>query len=77
MLSASVMYPLRGAAAWKSTFGANVASDALANLASGGVTGGTMIIVGEDYGGRLLYHGAHSCLRDEIADVAARSASRP
>jgi hypothetical protein len=50
MLSASVMYPLRGAAAWKSTVGANVASDALANLASGGVTGGTMIIVGEDYG---------------------------
>src|SRR5690606_9194869 len=30
--------------------GTNVASDALANLASGGVTGGTLIIVGEDYG---------------------------
>ena len=50
MLSASVMYPLRGAVAWKSTVGTNVASDALANLASGGVTGGAMIIVGEDYG---------------------------
>lgn len=50
MLSASVMYPLRGAVAWKSTVGTNVASDALANLASGGVNGGTMIIVGEDYG---------------------------
>ncbi|MEO5708171.1 MAG: indolepyruvate ferredoxin oxidoreductase subunit alpha [Alteraurantiacibacter sp.] len=50
MLSASVMYPLRGAVAWKSTVGTNVASDALANLASGGVTGGTLIIVGEDYG---------------------------
>src|SRR6266700_1038050 len=50
MLSASVMYPLRGAVAWKSTVGTNVASDALANLASGGVTGGTMIIIGEDYG---------------------------
>jgi len=50
MLSASVMYPLRGAVAWKSTVGTNVASDALANLASGGVTGGTMVIVGEDYG---------------------------
>src|SRR5882724_5956000 len=50
MLSASVMYPLRGAVAWKSTVGTNVASDALANLASGGVTGGTMIVVGEDYG---------------------------
>jgi indolepyruvate ferredoxin oxidoreductase, alpha subunit len=50
MLSASVMYPLRGAVAWKSTVGTNVASDALANLSSGGVTGGAMVIVGEDYG---------------------------
>jgi indolepyruvate ferredoxin oxidoreductase, alpha subunit len=49
-LSASVNYPVRGAATWKSTVGTNVASDALANLASGGVTGGTLIIVGEDYG---------------------------
>ncbi len=49
-LSASVHYPLRGAATFKSTVGTNVASDALANLASGGVTGGTLIIVGEDYG---------------------------
>lgn len=50
MLSASVMYPLRGAVAWKSTVGTNVAADALANLSSGGVTGGAMVIVGEDYG---------------------------
>jgi indolepyruvate ferredoxin oxidoreductase alpha subunit len=50
MLGASVNYPLRGAVAWKSTVGTNVASDALANLASGGVTGGALIIVGEDYG---------------------------
>jgi indolepyruvate ferredoxin oxidoreductase, alpha subunit len=50
MLAASVNYPLRGAVAWKSTVGTNVASDALANLASGGVTGGALIIVGEDYG---------------------------
>src|SRR4051812_17389671 len=50
MLSASVMYPIRGAVTWKSTVGTNVASDALANLASGGVTGGALIIVGEDYG---------------------------
>jgi len=49
-LSASVMYPIRGAVAWKSTVGTNVASDALANLASGGVTGGAVVIVGEDYG---------------------------
>src|SRR6202046_2833572 len=50
MLSASVMYPIRGAVSWKSTVGTNVASDALANLASGGVTGGALIVVGEDYG---------------------------
>jgi len=50
MLAASVHYPIRGAATFKSTVGTNVASDALANLASGGVTGGALIIVGEDYG---------------------------
>jgi indolepyruvate ferredoxin oxidoreductase alpha subunit len=50
MLAASVNYPLRGAVTWKSTVGTNVASDALANLASGGVTGGALIVVGEDYG---------------------------
>lgn len=49
-LAASVNYPLRGAVTFKSTVGTNVASDALANLASGGVTGGAMLIVGEDYG---------------------------
>ncbi|CAN5321586.1 indolepyruvate ferredoxin oxidoreductase subunit alpha [soil metagenome] len=50
MLAASVNYPLRGAVAWKSVVGTNVASDALSNIASGGVTGGALIIVGEDYG---------------------------
>jgi len=50
MLSASVMYPLRGAVTWKSTAGTNVAADALSNLSSGGITGGTLIIIGEDYG---------------------------
>ncbi len=49
-LAASVNYPLRGAVTFKATVGTNVASDALANLASGGVTGGAMVIVGEDYG---------------------------
>src|ERR1700677_3451885 len=49
-LSASVNYPLRGAVTFKATVGTNVASDALANLASGGVEGGALIIVGEDYG---------------------------
>lgn len=50
MLAASVNYPLRGAVAWKSVVGTNVASDALSNVASGGVRGGALIIVGEDYG---------------------------
>jgi len=49
-LAASVNYPLRGAVTFKSTVGTNVASDALANLASSGVNGGALIIVGEDYG---------------------------
>jgi indolepyruvate ferredoxin oxidoreductase alpha subunit len=50
MLSASINYPLRGAVTWKSTVGTNVASDALANLASSGVKGGALIVLGEDYG---------------------------
>ena len=49
-LAASVNYPLRGAVTFKATVGTNVASDALANLASGGVKGGALVIVGEDYG---------------------------
>lgn len=49
-LAASVNYPLRGAVTFKATVGTNVASDALVNLASGGVLGGALIIVGEDYG---------------------------
>src|SRR5471032_2594247 len=49
-LAATVNYPLRGAVTFKSTVGTNVASDALANLASGGVIGGALVIVGEDYG---------------------------
>jgi indolepyruvate ferredoxin oxidoreductase alpha subunit len=50
MLGASIHYPLRGAVTWKSIVGTNVASDALSNLASPGVTGGALIVVGEDYG---------------------------
>jgi indolepyruvate ferredoxin oxidoreductase alpha subunit len=50
MLAASVNYPLRGAVTWKSTVGTNVASDALANVASSGVMGGALVIIGEDYG---------------------------
>lgn len=49
-LAASVNYPIRGAVTWKSTAGTNVACDALSNLASGGVKGGALIVIGEDYG---------------------------
>ncbi len=50
MLGASINYPLRGAVTWKSIVGTNVAADALSNLASPGVKGGVLIVVGEDYG---------------------------
>ncbi len=50
MLGASINYPLRGAVTWKSIVGTNVAADALSNLSSPGVTGGALIIIGEDYG---------------------------
>ena len=50
MLGASINYPLRGAASWKSVVGTNVASDALSNLSSAGVMGGALVIIGEDYG---------------------------
>jgi indolepyruvate ferredoxin oxidoreductase, alpha subunit len=50
MLGASISYPIRGAVTWKSIVGTNVAADALSNLASAGVMGGALIILGEDYG---------------------------
>ncbi len=50
MLAASINYPVRGAVTWKSIVGSNVASDALSNLASAGVQGGALVVVGEDYG---------------------------
>src|SRR5512132_4686340 len=50
MLGASINYPMRGAVTFKSTVGTNVASDALSNLASAGVRGGALLVLGEDYG---------------------------
>jgi indolepyruvate ferredoxin oxidoreductase alpha subunit len=50
MLGASIAYPARGAVTWKSIVGTNVAADALSNLSTAGVTGGALIIAGEDYG---------------------------
>ena len=77
-LGASMNYPLRGAVTFKSTVGTNVASDALANLASGGVTGGALIIVGEDYGeGSSIMQERSHAVRDEIADLADGPAPEP
>src|SRR3979411_1483266 len=49
-LGDSIIYPIRGCVTWKSIVGPNVAADALSNLASPGVIGGALIIIGEDYG---------------------------
>ena len=77
-LAASVNYPLRGAVTFKGPVGVNVASDALANLASGGVLGGALVIVGEDYGeGSSIMQERTPRLRDEVADLAARPAAEP
>src|SRR3954452_21912090 len=66
-LAASVNYPLRGAVTFKSTVGTNVASDALANLASGGVTGGALVIIGEDYGE------GSSIMQERVHGIAMKS----
>ncbi|MEK9724796.1 MAG: indolepyruvate ferredoxin oxidoreductase subunit alpha [Rhodospirillaceae bacterium] len=50
MLGASINYPLRGCVTWKSIVGTNVASDGLSNLASPGVLGGALIVIGDDFG---------------------------
>src|SRR5262249_8886382 len=50
LLGASINYPLRGCVTWKSIVGTNVAADGLSNLASAGVVGGALIVLGEDYG---------------------------
>ena len=50
MCGASINYPLRGAVTWKSVVGTNVAADPISHLASSGVTGGVLFVIGEDYG---------------------------
>jgi indolepyruvate ferredoxin oxidoreductase alpha subunit len=79
MLGASIHYPLRGAVTWKSIVGTNVASDALSNLASPGVMGGALIVVGEDYGegASVIQERTHAyalkssmCLLDPRPDLA-------
>ncbi len=49
LLSLSVHYPVRGAVNWK-VVGSNVAADAVAHVAASGLSGGALMIVGEDYG---------------------------
>lgn len=78
MLGASVMYPVRGAVAWKSIVGTNVAADALSNLASPGVMGGGADRVGRGLWRRLKRHpGALTRLCDEIHALAYGPASQP
>ncbi|MCI0453575.1 MAG: thiamine pyrophosphate-dependent enzyme [Candidatus Dadabacteria bacterium] len=48
-LRASISNPVRGAVAFK-VVGFNVAADAVAHVTASGVTGGALILVGEDYG---------------------------
>ena len=77
MLGASINYPLRGAVTWKSVVGTNVAADALSNLASPGVIGGALIIIGEDYGeGASVIQERSYAYAPEVLDVAARPAPR-
>ncbi len=51
LLDASINYPMRGAVMRKSIVGTSLAADTLSNLASAGVIGGALIVVGEDCGG--------------------------
>src|SRR5687767_10028345 len=62
LLGASINYPVRGAVTWKSVVGTNVASDALSHVASAGVVGGALIVIGEDYGegASILQERTHS-----------------
>ena len=62
LLGASINYPMRGAETWKSVVGTNVASDALSHVASAGVIGGSLIVIGEDYGegASILQERTHS-----------------
>src|SRR3981081_4340984 len=47
MLGDRLHCPVRGAVTFKSTLGTNVAADALSNIASPGVKGGALIVLGE------------------------------
>jgi indolepyruvate ferredoxin oxidoreductase, alpha subunit len=62
LLGASINYPMRGVVTWKSVVGTNVASDALSHVASAGIVGGAVVVIGEDYGegASILQERTHS-----------------
>jgi indolepyruvate ferredoxin oxidoreductase alpha subunit len=76
LLGASINYPIRGAVTWKSVVGTNVASDALSHVASAGVMGGALIVIGEDYGegASILQERTHSAaLKSSIPLIDPRN----
>ena len=79
LLGASINYPMRGAVTWKSVVGTNVASDALSHVASAGVIGGSLIVIGEDYGegASILQERTHStALKSSIPLLDPRNSLR-
>src|SRR5437879_5640012 len=76
LLGASINYPMRGAVTWKSVVGTNVASDPLSHVASAGVRGGSLIVIGEDYGegASILQERTHSsALKSSIPLLGPRN----
>ncbi len=76
LLGASINYPMRGAVTWKSVVGTNVASDALSHVASAGVIGGALVVIGEDYGegASILQERTHSAaLKSSIPLIDPRN----
>jgi indolepyruvate ferredoxin oxidoreductase alpha subunit len=76
LLGASINYPARGAVTWKSVVGTNVASDALSHVASAGVIGGALVVIGEDYGegASILQERTHSsALKSSIPLIDPRN----
>jgi indolepyruvate ferredoxin oxidoreductase, alpha subunit len=79
LLGASINYPMRGAVTWKSVVGTNVASDALSHVASAGVRGGALIVIGEDYGegASILQERTHSAaLKSSVPLLDPRNSLR-
>ena len=78
LLGASINYPMRGAVTWKSVVGTNVASDALSHVASAGVIGGSLVVIGEDYGegASILQERTHAAAL-KSSHPASRSAQQP